>query len=138
VNVTQSSDVRRIRWLVKSVPESHVDPVPSHHSKVSSDFQANDLYSDNNTSTHQQIKSPRNMKHCSICESDGVALRASPKNHERKHDGHETACGQCWEAHLSLQVEEKNRSSEIKCMFCTSKMSADDFKSLAREGTKRR
>jgi hypothetical protein len=78
------------------------------------------------------------MKHCNICESDGVTLRVSPKNHERKHGEQERAYGECWEAHLSLQVEEKNKSSEIECMFCTSEISEDDFQSLARRGTKYR
>ena len=78
------------------------------------------------------------MKHCNICESDGVTPRVSPKNHERKHGEQERACGQCWEAHLSLQVEEKNNSSEIQCMFCTSEMSEADFMNLAQKGTKYR
>ena len=78
------------------------------------------------------------MKHCSICGSDDVTLRVSPKNHERKHGESERACGQCWEAHLSLQVEERNKSSEIESMFCTSEISEANFKSLAREGTKYR
>jgi hypothetical protein len=68
------------------------------------------------------------MKHCNICESDGVTLRVSPKNHERKHGEQERAYGECWEAHLSLQ----------ECMFCTSEISEDDFQSLARRGTKYR
>jgi hypothetical protein len=88
--------------------------------------------------THLHIKTPHKMKHCNICESDGVTLRVSPKTHERKHSEQERACGQCWEAHLSLQVEEKNKSSEIECMFCTSEIGEADFKSLAREGTKYR
>jgi hypothetical protein len=78
------------------------------------------------------------MKHCSICMSEGVTLRVSPKTHERKHGESERACGQCWEAHLSLQVEEKYKSSEIECMFCTSEISEADFMSLAREGTEYR
>jgi hypothetical protein len=78
------------------------------------------------------------MKNCPICTSEGVVLRLSPKNHERKHNDQEKACGQCWEGYLSLRLEEDNTLSEIKCMFCTSEMSEDDFKSLAREGTKRR
>lgn len=78
------------------------------------------------------------MKHCSICASEGVTLRLSPKNHERTHGEQERACGQGWEGYLSLQVEEKNNLSEIECMFCTSEISENDSKSLAQKGTKYR
>lgn len=76
------------------------------------------------------------MKYCNTCTSDGVTLRVSPKNHEPKHSEQKRACGQCWEAYLSLQVEEKNKSSEIECMFCKSGMGEADFQSLAQKGTK--
>jgi len=123
---------------VKSVIASHDDPISSHHSKVSSTSKLTDVYNDNNKSTHHNTTTTRKMKHCNICESDGVTLRVSPKSHERKHGESERACEQCWEAHLSLQVEEKSKSDEIECMFRTSEISEADFKSLAREGTKYR
>lgn len=73
--------------------------------------------------------------HCSICRSDlDSALRLSPQDHEREHGELDRACGQCWEAWLSLQVEEK-KPSEIECMFCTSHISEDDLLSLARVTT---
>jgi hypothetical protein len=141
------SHAGHILWLVKSVSVSHVDP-QSHSitpkSKIIPNPQFNGLHNITNTSTHQHTatlrhrhtKTPCKMKHCNICASDGVTLRVSPKNHEPKHGEQERACGQCWEAYLSLQVEEKNESSEIECMFCKSEMSESDFQSLAQKGTK--
>jgi len=141
------SHARRIPWLVKSVSVSHVD-IQSHPitPKIIPSPQSNDLHNITNTSTHQHTatqrhrhtKIPRKMKYCNICASDGATLRVSPKNHEPKHGEQERACGQCWEAYLSLQVEEKNKFSEIECMFCKSEMSEAELGSLARERTKNR
>jgi len=93
-------------------------------------------HQDINPSTHQSTNALQAMKHCSICASDDVPLRVSPKNH--KHDENERACGQCWEGYLSLQVEEKNNLSDIQCMFCTSEISEHEFISLAQKGTEYR
>jgi len=95
------------------------------------------------TTTPQSTKTPK-RQHATQDEAlqhlriEGVTLRVSPKNHERKHDEHERACGQCWEGYLSLQVEEKKNLSEIECMFCTSEISEGDFMTLAQKGTKYR
>ena len=69
-----------------------------------------------------------NVKHCKICASDlRDFTKLSPQDHER-------ACGQCWEAWLSLQVEEK-KPDEIECLFCKSPISEADFATLARKAT---
>jgi hypothetical protein len=72
--------------------------------------------------------------HCKICASEPVQLRISPQDHERAHGDDERACGQCWEAWLSLQVEEK-KPEEIECLFCKSIISEADFAKLARKAT---
>jgi hypothetical protein len=75
------------------------------------------------------------MNHCTICRSElDSALRISPQDHERKHGDDERACGQCWEAYLSLQIEEQ-RPDEIECLFCKSHMSEADIMGFARTAT---
>jgi hypothetical protein len=79
-----------------------------------------------------------NTKHCTICASDLKDFtKISPQDHERAHNDDERACGQCWEAWLSLQVEEK-QPEEIECLFCKSIISEASFVKLARDATKRR
>jgi hypothetical protein len=75
-----------------------------------------------------------NVKHCKICASDlRDFTKLSPQDHERAHGDDERACGQCWEAWLSLQVEEK-KPDEIECLFCKSPISeADSRPWLARQ-----
>lgn len=74
-------------------------------------------------------------KHCTICASDLDGFtKISPRDHKEVHSDDGRACGQCWEAWLSLQVEEKN-PEEIECLFCKSPMSETDFMSLARKAT---
>jgi hypothetical protein len=87
---------------------------------------------DNHT---KRLQTPTIMNHCTICASDlDTALRISPQDHERRHDDDERACGQCWEAYLSLKIEER-RPDEIECMFCKSRMSEADIMSFARKAT---
>lgn len=58
----------------------------------------------------------------------------SPHGCSRKHGPDERACSECWEAHLSLEVEIKQRD-RIQCLFCTSGVGDKDFERLARVGT---
>lgn len=74
------------------------------------------------------------MKHCNICNSDAGSLRVSPQHGQQKHDEHERACDECWEAWISLQVEE-NKPDQIKCMFCNSVLDFEQLTKLARKGT---
>lgn len=74
---------------------------------------------------------------CTICASKRIQLRISPQDHESPHGDDERACGQCWEAWLSLKVEEK-KPDLIECLFCKSIISEADFVKLARDATKRR
>jgi Fe-S cluster biosynthesis and repair protein YggX len=76
------------------------------------------------------------MKHCAICRSDASSLKASPQHDQHKHKAYERACDECWEAWISLQVEEKN-PSKIRCMFteCTSMLDTAQIGKLARKGT---
>lgn len=72
---------------------------------------------------------------CNICGSGVGSLRISPQhNGKPKHSQDERACDQCWEAWLSLQVEE-NQPDQIECMFCNSLLEAEQIKSFARVGT---
>jgi hypothetical protein len=91
-----------------------------------------------NQSRPHQI-TPINMKHCTICGSDASSLRISPQHGQYKHKDHERACDECWEAWISLQVEE-NKPDEIRCMFtgCTSMLDFEQIKKLARQLTVRR
>lgn len=80
----------------------------------------------------------KNTKHCTICASDlDGHTKISPQDHERTHGDDERACGQCWEAWLSRQVEEK-KLDEVECLFCKSIISEADFAKLARDATTRR
>lgn len=73
--------------------------------------------------------------YCKICASElRSALRVSPQSDEHVHDATDRACGECWEAWLSLQVEEK-RPSEIQRMFCEAKMDAEDIRKFGRRAT---
>jgi hypothetical protein len=82
------------------------------------------------------IQPPTTMKHCTICRSDASSLKVLPQHGQHKHAEHERACDECWEAWISLQVEE-NSPSEIRCMFtkCTSMLDAAQIGKLARKGT---
>ncbi|KAK4574581.1 hypothetical protein LTR86_001422 [Recurvomyces mirabilis] len=44
------------------------------------------------------------------------------------------ACGQCWEAYLSLAIEEQPLE-EITCMFCPSRLPETELKTLCRDKT---
>lgn len=87
VNANESSDARpsgcNLR-LVKTVISSHADST-SFHPITSTPRQLPNIATCATTTTHRDIDLPRKMKHCNICESEGVTLRVSPKNHERKH-----------------------------------------------------
>lgn len=81
------------------------------------------------------------MKTCQICYGEVSQLRYSPARctdregrpieHDKKG---ERACQECWEVHLSNKVEEKP-AENIECLFCYTKMSEDQVKSLAWAGT---
>jgi hypothetical protein len=79
------------------------------------------------------------MKHCNICHSDASSLRISPQHGQHKHKEHERACDECWEAWISLQIEE-NKPDEIRCMFkgFTSMLDSEQIKKLALQLTVRR
>ncbi|KAI7252316.1 hypothetical protein KC343_g6562 [Hortaea werneckii] len=84
------------------------------------------------------------METCQICYGEVDKLRVSPtkcKDREGRSIEHkkkcERACGECWEVHLSNEVEEKP-AEEIECLFCYTKLSEDQVKSLAWAGTYRR
>jgi hypothetical protein len=84
----------------------------------------------------KQPQLPITMKHCTICGSDASSLRISPQHGQQKHEEHERACDECWEAWISLQVE-KNKPDEIRCMFtdCASLLDFEQIEKLARKGT---
>lgn len=74
---------------------------------------------------------------CTICASQVSSLRISPKGHERAHGEDERACDECWEAWLSMQVEE-NRPEDIQCIFCNSIIDFEQLASYAWKGTHNR
>ncbi|GAB1744423.1 hypothetical protein NU219Hw_g1701t1 [Hortaea werneckii] len=84
------------------------------------------------------------MGTCQVCYGEFSQLRHSPAectdregrlvDHKKKG---ERACQECWEVHLSNEVEEK-AAEEIECLFCHSKISEGEVKSLAWAGTYRR
>lgn len=77
----------------------------------------------------------KNRKNCNICALNVSSLKVSPKGHESKHKSDdERACGECWEAWLSQQVEERH-PHEIECLFCKATISIDELARLARDGT---
>lgn len=74
-------------------------------------------------------------KYCTVCSSEVGSLKVSPQHSDQpKHIEHERACAECWEAWLSLQVEE-NQLDQIKCMFCASMLGVEQIGQLARKGT---
>lgn len=92
---------------------------------------------DSTTGTHQKAPSDTKaatMQHCDICGSDVKQRRIPPQNHDHEHGDDERACGQCWEAYISLQVEEK-KPDEIECMFCKHYLGYDEVKSFAMAAT---
>lgn len=84
------------------------------------------------------------MGTCQICYGEVNQLRVSPDkctdrkgrpiDHRKKG---ERACQECWEVHLSNEVEDK-RADQIECLFCYTKMSEDQVKSFAWADTYRR
>lgn len=72
---------------------------------------------------------------CEICGTQARRyLRKSPSTCKVGHSDSERACEQCWEAHLSTEVEEK-APSKVECMFCNSVLPKSEIKYLARSGT---
>jgi len=72
---------------------------------------------------------------CEICGSQIKGnLRVSPQSCRRRHTDTERACGQCWEAHISTEVEEK-APNQIECMFCDSILTEAEILKLARRPT---
>ncbi|KAK5134070.1 hypothetical protein LTR08_006960 [Meristemomyces frigidus] len=76
-------------------------------------------------------------KSCLVCAAEVSSFRASPATCSLKHTLDERACHECWEAYLSLQVEEQ-RAEHIACMFCHSMMPEDEVKRLSRAQTSER
>ena len=77
-------------------------------------------------------------KQCNICGSNVASLRVSPQHSgQHNHAQHERACKQCWEAWLSMQVEE-NPPYRIECMFCNALLDAKQIQTLGYEGTWKR
>jgi hypothetical protein len=74
------------------------------------------------------------MKECNVCGTEASSLGVSPKHGTRKHKESERACDECWEIHVSLQVEE-NKPDQIECMFCKSTLDFQQIGKLARKGT---
>lgn len=74
-------------------------------------------------------------KQCNICGSNVGSLRVSPQHSgQPKHAQCERACTQCWDAWLSLQVEEK-QPDQIHCMFCSLMLDAEQIEYLAWDDT---
>lgn len=93
-------------------------------------------------------------KTCRICASQVSGFKTSPtepghtekrRNRDgttiavevRQHGDDHRACGECWEAHISLQVQERH-AADIQCMFCPKVLNAIEIKHLSRVDTKDR
>lgn len=73
-------------------------------------------------------------KECAICASDVKKLKITPDTCNRQHTKEERACSECWEAHLSHEVE--NRYAElVQCLFCDSILPAQKVQYLAHKDT---
>lgn len=70
------------------------------------------------------------MKTCNICNGEAETLKVTPITCFRFHGEAERACNECWEAQLSLQVEELD-PRDIECMFCSSIINSREVKRLA-------
>ncbi|KAI7083829.1 hypothetical protein KC356_g7254 [Hortaea werneckii] len=84
------------------------------------------------------------MAVCQICYGEVSQLRNSPdecRDREGRPIEHskkgQRACGECWEVHLSNEVEEKP-TENIECLFCYTKLSEAQIKRFAWMGTYRR
>lgn len=77
-------------------------------------------------------------KVCGICYGDVKSFKTAPQDHMIPHGENDRLCGDCWENHLSLWVEQDHK--HIPCMLkgCKSLMSYDNLASLARVGTMNR
>ena len=72
---------------------------------------------------------------CPVCDGEWASFPKPPITCDGVHSDEERACKECWEAHLSFQVEERD-PRRIECMFCTSIInSRAEVKRLARKGT---
>jgi hypothetical protein len=65
--------------------------------------------------------------------------KTQPDQHGTQHkmqhqEDDQRACGECWEAYLSLQVEER-LAENIECMFCTSLLPRSEIDRLSKEQT---
>ena len=131
VKVMMAIDACDSHWTSISVHDSWL--LSSYTSRPRSTSEQQQQY---NTPEHTRVALMATAtKHCTICASNvEKSTRLSPQDHERVHGDDERACGQCWEAWLSLQVEEK-KPNGIECLFCKSLINEDDFVSLARDAT---
>ncbi|TKA72696.1 hypothetical protein B0A55_06489 [Friedmanniomyces simplex] len=74
-------------------------------------------------------------KQCTVCATTNPVLKTSPAScHSYHKTNEERACGECWEAYLSMAVEEVG-AEEIECMFCTNPMPEAEVKRLSRVQT---
>lgn len=83
---------------------------------------------------------PKQKKICPICASEVASLRVSPTTCSGGHKEDERACGECWEAYLSKQVEDR-APGDIRCMFKHEgehKLDKEQVMDLARKGTMER
>ncbi|KAH9827019.1 hypothetical protein Tdes44962_MAKER09870 [Teratosphaeria destructans] len=71
---------------------------------------------------------------CTICGAEDSSLRTSPTTCAEPHTQDERACGECWEAYISMHLEEK-LGEQIACMFCESVLPEKAIKALSRKGT---
>lgn len=82
-------------------------------------------------------KSAKTIKQCPICTSEVQSFPLSPEScgagHEATSFG-ERACGECWEAHLGLQIQE-SPFGMVTCLFCGGFINEADLERLARKGT---
>lgn len=109
------------------------------------------LLLDNGQPSGMTAPSPGN-KTCRICASQVSGFKASPtepghtekkRNRDgrisavevRQHGDDHRACGECWEAHLSLQVQEKH-AAEVQCMFCPKVLTASEIGDLSRKDSR--
>ena len=91
-----------------------------------------------NTSPAKKVKtsgSTRAKKPCTICAAEVAAFESSPASCHNSHDhDSQRACGECWEAYLSMAVEE-HQAEDITCMFCSSLLPEKEVKRLAKDQT---
>ena len=82
----------------------------------------------------------KQKKICPICAAEVSSFKVSPSTCSGGHSEDERACGECWEAYLSKEVEDK-ALGDIRCMFHHQgkhTLDKEQVKKLARKGTMER